>query len=784
MQIADLHLHSKYSRACSKNLDIENLEKWGRVKGIDILASSDYTHPIWIKELKAKLKEDTTGEDGIFKTSSGYNFLLSTEISLVYTDGGKGRRIHLIVLAPNFDVVDQITEYLKSKGRIDYDGRPIFKILSSEFVYEMKKISQDIEIIPAHCLLPDEKIICKSNIKSISKIENGDKVLTHTGEYHNVTETYVREYEGSIYKIQPYYFKECIQTTDEHPFLAIKTVKNCSYVGGLCKPNSTAQGKHKCKIEHYKNYHPEWLPARELEVNDVLLYPRQNKTIDKDFIKLSEVIGITKYVLKGEAIAVKSGRQDKALKNQININAEFCRLIGYYLAEGYVTTKNNCIQFCFNKNEQEYISDVTLLMKKCFGLEIIKKRIKSGSMELYFYSKIISELFTNLFYEKNKPLRAAYKKLPQWMIYLPKQKQKEILIGWWRGDCGVTVSEMLCNQMKFICLRLGIIPSIYVDSKEKINNRKNIINGRRIISAHDIYNFQNLSFHEDDFHLLEDKCFKKFKTKLSKKHGWMDEDYVYMPIKNIRKKYYKGPVYNIEVEKDNSYVTPAATVHNCMTPWFGVFGSKSGYDSLKECFKDQLKHINALETGLSSDPSMLYRVKEWRDYSFVSNSDSHSFWPWRLGREATLFDLKKISYNNFIKSIRDRALLGTIEVDPNYGIYHYTGHRNCHVVMSPSEAAKVDNICPVCHNVMTIGVDARIEMLADKPAGFYPANGQKYYKMLPLSELIAGLHRTSMISKKAWEIYYRLIKEFKSEYNILLDVGYQELLKIVEKPLI
>ena len=119
MQIADLHLHSKYSRACSKNLDIENLEKWGRVKGIDILASSDYTHPIWIKELKAKLKEDTTGEDGIFKTSSGYNFLLSTEISLVYTDGGKGRRIHLIVLAPNFDVVDKINEYLKSKIRLD-----------------------------------------------------------------------------------------------------------------------------------------------------------------------------------------------------------------------------------------------------------------------------------------------------------------------------------------------------------------------------------------------------------------------------------------------------------------------------------------------------------------------------------------------------------------------------------------------------------------------------------------------------------------------------------------
>jgi len=370
MQIADFHLHSKYSRACSKNLDIQNLEKWGRIKGIDILSSTDFTHPLWIKELKSLLKENTTGENGIYNTQTGYRFILSTEISLVYTDMGKGRRVHHIVLAPSMDVVDQITEYLKKHGRVDYDGRPIFKITSSDFVYELKKISNDIEIIPAHA----------------------------------------------------------------------------------------------------------------------------------------------------------------------------------------------------------------------------------------------------------------------------------------------------------------------------------------------------------------------------------------------------------------------------MTPWFGVFGSKSGYDSLKDCFKDQLKNIHALETGLSADPPMLYRVKEWRDYAFVSNSDSHSFWPWRIGREATLFDMKKINYHEFIKAIREKNI-GTIEVNPNYGIYHFTGHRNCHVVMSPSDAAKIGNICPVCHNIMTIGVQARIEQLADKPEGFYPVNGQKYYSMLPLSELISGLYRTGLNTKKTWEIYNRLIKEFKSEYNILLNVTHDNLLKIVEKPL-
>ena len=149
--IADLHIHSKFSRATSKNLDLSNLEKYARIKGIDLIGTGDFTHPGWIKELKEKLKEDGSG---ILRTRTGFPFVLQTEISLIYTQGDKGRRIHNVILAKNFDVVDQIIEYLVSKGRIDYDGRPIFRIPCPEFTESLKKIDKDIEIIPAHVWTP------------------------------------------------------------------------------------------------------------------------------------------------------------------------------------------------------------------------------------------------------------------------------------------------------------------------------------------------------------------------------------------------------------------------------------------------------------------------------------------------------------------------------------------------------------------------------------------------------------------------------------------------------
>ena len=775
---ADLHIHSKYSRATSKNLSIEQLEKYARMKGLNLLGTGDFQHPKYRQEIEENLSEDGKG---VLWTKNKFPFILSTEISLMYSQDGR-RAVHLVVLSPNKKTADKIISYLGSKGRLDYDGRPIFGIAASDFVKDLKAIDDRIEIIPAHCLLPEEKVICNPDIKKISDVKIGDNVFTHTGEYKKVTQTFTRFYNGKIFKIQPYYFAEGIKVTEEHPFFGIKTIKNCLAIGGLCKPNSTAKGKHVCKKKHYEKYNPTWIMAKDLEVNDILLYPRVKKVEDKDSIKLSELLDAKDFIIKREFIFPREGRQEKGIKDIIDITPDFCRLIGYYLAEGYIIKKNNCLQFSFAKHEGDYINDVASLMKKCFGVNLAKKRERNG-YELYFYSKALVRLFEKLFYKEDKPLRAFSKKIPQWALYLPLKKQVELFKGWWRGDCGVSVSELLIQQMKIICLRLGIVPSIYKITADKHRSYNCNINGRKIIASHDCFSLHNLSFYEDKFNLLLEPEFKKFITKLDRKHGWIDENYIYIPIKEIKTFDYKGEVYNLEVEEDNSYVTPAAIVHNCMTPWFGLFGSDSGFDSLKECFKEQTSNIYAVESGMSADPGMLWKLDE--KVNIVSFSDSHSFWPWRLGREATIFDIPELSYDNIIKAIRTGAgLAGTIETPPEYGKYHFDGHRNCNFSCSPKETIKLKGICPICKRPLTIGVEYRIEKLAKHAEGFKPANAKKYYKLVPLHELIALAKSTSVSSKKCWEIYNKLIAEFENELNILLNVEKEKLAKIADDLLV
>lgn len=360
----DLHLHSKYSRATSKDLTIENLEKFARIKGMDLLGAGDFTHPKWFEDVKAATTED---EHGILRTKSGFPFIWQSEISLVYSQDGKGRRIHNVVLAPNAEVVRQITEFLKTKGRVDYDGRPIFGIPCPEFVERLHSISEEIEVIPAHI--------------------------------------------------------------------------------------------------------------------------------------------------------------------------------------------------------------------------------------------------------------------------------------------------------------------------------------------------------------------------------W--------------------------------------------TPWFSLFGSKSGFDTLKDCFQDQTRHIHALETGLSSDPAMNWRLSMLDKYNLVSSSDSHSYWPWRMGREATVLKVGKLTYKGVINAIRSpEGVSMTLEVDPGYGIYHVDGHRACGVSMEPTDARALNNICPVCKHPLTIGVLHRVEDLADREEGFVKKGAAPFKTLLPLSELIAAVTERGIATKEVWRIYNELVKDGRTELDVLLRMPKEEIASI------
>jgi uncharacterized protein (TIGR00375 family) len=217
------------------------------------------------------------------------------------------------------------------------------------------------------------------------------------------------------------------------------------------------------------------------------------------------------------------------------------------------------------------------------------------------------------------------------------------------------------------------------------------------------------------------------------------------------------------------------------TPYFGLFGSMSGFDSVMECFKDQSKHIRAIETGLSSDPSMNWRLSQLENRQIVSFSDCHSFWPWRIGREATTFDLKKVTYDNLLKAIRTGdGLLETTEFFPEEGKYHFDGHRDCKISMHPKESLKHKKICPICRKQMTIGVLHRVEELADKPEGYKPSSAKPYRNLIPLSELVAAGIGSPVASQKTWKIYNELIKEFGNEMNVLIDAEEDKIKKVAD----
>jgi uncharacterized protein (TIGR00375 family) len=211
------------------------------------------------------------------------------------------------------------------------------------------------------------------------------------------------------------------------------------------------------------------------------------------------------------------------------------------------------------------------------------------------------------------------------------------------------------------------------------------------------------------------------------------------------------------------------------TPWFSVFGAFSGFDSMEQCYQDMTRHIHALETGLSSDPPMNWRLSKLDRFVLVSNSDSHSFWPWRIGREANVFELQRPSYGEVIEAIRSKdptRFKFTIETDPAYGKYHWTGHRNCNVSLSPREAEKLRNVCPVCRRRLTKGVEQRVEELADRPAGFRPDGAVGFKHLLPLSEIIAAVLGVDSPSvQKVWSIYNPLVERFGDEYSVLIDAS-------------
>jgi uncharacterized protein (TIGR00375 family) len=211
------------------------------------------------------------------------------------------------------------------------------------------------------------------------------------------------------------------------------------------------------------------------------------------------------------------------------------------------------------------------------------------------------------------------------------------------------------------------------------------------------------------------------------------------------------------------------------TPWFSLFGANSGFDSIEECFEETTPFIFALETGLSSDPPMNWRLSMLDRFVLVSNSDAHS--PSKLGREANIFDTD-FSYNGLVSALRSKdpsKFLSTIEFFPEEGKYHFDGHRKCGIVLSPKESLKHNDLCPKCGKRLTIGVMHRIEELADRESEDELPPKIPFKNLIPLNEVMAEALGKTPESQAVWDVYFRYIREFGSELQILTEVPVSEL---------
>jgi uncharacterized protein (TIGR00375 family) len=227
---------------------------------------------------------------------------------------------------------------------------------------------------------------------------------------------------------------------------------------------------------------------------------------------------------------------------------------------------------------------------------------------------------------------------------------------------------------------------------------------------------------------------------------------------------------------------------NCMivpghiwTPWFSLFGSMSGFDRIEDCFEEQTPKIFALETGLSSDPGMNWRLSGLDKFSLISNSDSHS--PSKIGREANVFDcgLDYRTIREVLKTKDKKKFLYTIEFFPEEGKYHFDGHRLCGMRLSPEETKRNNGKCPKCGKPVTVGVMNRVAQLADRPQGYLPQNAIPYKNLIPLEEIFASAKGVAKTSVAVERDYRNCVSSLGNELNILLRLSEQDLFKGLPK---
>lgn len=377
------------------------------------------------------------------------------------------------------------------------------------------------------CLPTTSLVQTNPSLQPIEKLMIRAKVLDHNGKYSRISKVFSRNYSGKIINI-----KSRLGTVRLTPDHLVKSIK-------------VPEGDKYLRIKNKRSLPQAWYHAIELKRNDILLYPKPK--IVKDVKKIK--IDVPKY---------KYDFRSKKIPTTIAVDGDFLRLTGYFIAEGDTNTKmcHVNLTLSFGSHEKEYINDVSNLFKKIFNLDTIIRTNERQNVTIITVNNVHVTRFFNKLFGKG----CVNKQIPEFMLFLPTKKQKELIKGLWRGDGFIntkipragfsTVSYKLAQQVKFLLIRQGIIPSFYIEKERSINGTHHREAYRIHVGSWSVRNLANL--------LGRNLCEKELTH-----DSWIDENYIYLPITSITNEFYRGEVHNLEVENTHSFATDSALLHNC-----------------------------------------------------------------------------------------------------------------------------------------------------------------------------------------------------------------------------
>jgi len=553
-------------------------------------------------------------------------------------------------------IVQEGTKMLTSLVKLSPRQTPPEKLESPEEafkrIYQEQKAEPVPEIVPPRvsviskqpvetacvpCIPPSSLILTNPNVKQVKDIIAGDKVLAATGSYSTVLETTQRPYDGELISISVPYQNEPIVITPEHPLLAIRAHR-CSKRQRICLPGLDNWHCDNCSTKRI--YQPEFVLAGELSttgvrntwVKHILLMPILKQTRNKSSITLSSVAKIgyedigNGWIKPRKKNAHNRGRSAVAVKNRILIDDNFMALAGFYLSEGSVTFHNKGANttFDFGKTENDYAEQAKTLLERVFGISNVIIDYHESTIRVTVPSLLIAHFFANLFGKG-----ALNKQIPEWILTLPREKQKGLLKTYWRGDgsqwinneetqmllSATTVSRTLAYSLRILLHRLAIIHNL-----DRYKTNQSTINGRIIKSNGYHYALQVWASAGIKLAKILDYPIPRKWRPLQCHQAGIDNDWLYLPIKSIKRVNYKGPVMNLQT-KDNTYTVAGIAVHNCS---LGHYSTSAGLLNEAIRFKKDgitsrevldriakvLEEQNALER-VDLTPEKLQGTPEW-----------------------------------------------------------------------------------------------------------------------------------------------------------------------------